>query len=157
MAPPAGGKDDIVPLVRTFTGPIRKFQDIKPLSGMKVEGLENQPRRRAQMVVHRAAFAGDLCGGNRRVGRRTKVNVLIPSVLRSYAESSRAEANDATLADMLADLDRQYPGIRFRMIDELDRVRRHIRIFVNGEQVNQLSQLLDAKVEMVRFQALSGG
>lgn len=78
-------------------------------------------------------------------------------MLRSYAESSRAEANDATLADMLADLDRQYPGIRFRMIDELDRVRRHIRIFVNGEQVNQLSQLLDAKVEMVRFQALSGG
>jgi hypothetical protein len=37
-APPAGGKDDIVPLVRSFTGPIRKFQDIKPLAGAKVQG-----------------------------------------------------------------------------------------------------------------------
>ena len=85
------------------------------------------------------------------------MNVLIPSALRSYTESSRAEANGATLAEVLADLDRQYPGIRFRMIDEQDRVRPHIRIFVNGEQVHQLSQLLDAQDEVVIFQALSGG
>ena len=36
-----------------------------------------------------------------------------------------------TLAELLADLDRRYPGIRFRMIDEQDAVRRHIKIFVN--------------------------
>ena len=58
---------------------------------------------------------------------------------------------------MLADLDRHYPGIRFRMIDEQDRVRRHIRIFVNGEQVHDLTQPLAASDEVIIVQALSGG
>ena len=85
------------------------------------------------------------------------MKVLIPDALRSYTESSHALAHGATLAELLADLNRQYPGIRFRMIDEQERVRRHIRIFVNGEQVNELSQPLDAADEVVIFQALSGG
>ncbi len=109
------------------------------------------------MGVHRTAFAGDLRRGNRRIVRHANVNVLIPSALRSYTESSRAEAHGATLAEVLADLERQYPGIRFRIIDEQERVRRHIRIFINGEQVQQLSQLLATKDEVVIFQALSGG
>lgn len=67
------------------------------------------------------------------------MKVLIPSALRSYTESSQAEASGATLAELLLDLDRQYAGIRFRMIDEQDNVRRHIRIFINGEQVDNLS------------------
>ena len=62
------------------------------------------------------------------------MKVLIPGALRSYTESSETMAARATLSAVLADLDRQYPGIRFRMIDEQDRIRRHIRIFVNGEQ-----------------------
>jgi uncharacterized protein YtpQ (UPF0354 family) len=37
-APPAGGKNDIVPLVRSFTGPIRKTQEIRPVTGAKVQG-----------------------------------------------------------------------------------------------------------------------
>lgn len=85
------------------------------------------------------------------------MKVLIPDALRSYTESSRAEAEGATLAELLSDLDRQYPGIRFRMIDEQERVRRHIRIFINGEQVNALSQPLNATDDVVIVQALSGG
>jgi sulfur-carrier protein len=85
------------------------------------------------------------------------MKVLIPSALRSYTESSRAEARGATLADVLRDLDRQYPGIRFRMIDEQENVRRHIRIFINSEQVNDLSQALSATDDVVIVQALSGG
>ncbi|HTE16189.1 MAG TPA: MoaD/ThiS family protein [Burkholderiales bacterium] len=85
------------------------------------------------------------------------MKVLIPSALRSYTESSHAEANGATLAEVLLDLDRQYPGIRFRMIDEQEKVRRHIRIFINGEQVNALSQPLNATDDVVIVQALSGG
>lgn len=37
-APPAGGRDDIVPLVRSFRGTIRKVQDIKPVAGVQVQG-----------------------------------------------------------------------------------------------------------------------
>lgn len=85
------------------------------------------------------------------------MKVLIPSALRSYTEQSEAEASGATLAAVLADLDRRYAGIRFRMIDEQDRIRRHIRIFVNGTQVRELSQPLAASDEVVIVQALSGG
>ena len=85
------------------------------------------------------------------------MRVLIPSALRSYTERSEAEAGGATLAAVLADLDRQYPGIRFRMIDEQDRIRPHIRIFVNGEQVRDLVQPLRVTDEVVIVQALSGG
>ena len=90
-------------------------------------------------------------------GADNAVKVLIPSALRSYTEHGEAEASGATLGAVLADLDRRYAGIRFRMIDEQDRVRRHIRIFVNGEQVRDLSQALRATDEVVIVQALSGG
>jgi len=85
------------------------------------------------------------------------MKVLIPGALRSYTERGDAEASGATLAAVLADLDRQYSGIRFRIVDEQDRIRRHIRIFVNGDQVHDLAHPLDARDEVVIVQALSGG
>lgn len=85
------------------------------------------------------------------------MKVLIPGALRSYTEKREVEANGATLGAVLAELDRLYPGIRFRMIDEQDQIRRHIRIFVSGEQVRGLSQPLNATDEVVIVQALSGG
>lgn len=85
------------------------------------------------------------------------MKVLIPSALRSYTERSQAEAQGATLAALLLDLDRQYAGIRFRMIDEQDRIRRHIRIFINGVQAHDLAQPLAESDEVIIVQALSGG
>ncbi|MGH8638144.1 MAG: MoaD/ThiS family protein [Burkholderiales bacterium] len=85
------------------------------------------------------------------------MKVLIPSALRSYTERAEAQANGETLAALLTDLDRQYNGIRFRMIDEQERIRRHIRIFVNGAQVRDLGQRLGPSDEVVIVQALSGG
>jgi len=86
------------------------------------------------------------------------MKVLIPGPLRSYTgERSKVEAVGATLAALLADLDRRYPGIRFRMIDEQDAIRRHVRIFVNGEQARSLNVPLRASDEVIILQALSGG
>jgi len=85
------------------------------------------------------------------------VNVLIPDALLSYTQKRRTQAQGATLAELLADLDHQYSGIRFRMVDEQDRIRRHIRIFVNGEQVHALTHALGANDDVVIVQALSGG
>lgn len=85
------------------------------------------------------------------------MKVLIPSSLRSYTERGTAEARGATLAAVLADLDRRYPGIRFRVVDEQDRIRRHIRIFVNGKQARDLGLPLQATDEVIIVQALSGG
>lgn len=85
------------------------------------------------------------------------MKVLIPSALRSYTDAAQAEADGATLAAVLADLDRLYPGIRFRMIDEQNRIRAHIRFFVNGTQARDLAQPLRPTDELVIVQALSGG
>jgi len=85
------------------------------------------------------------------------MNVLIPSPLRSYTGQSWVEASGATLADVLTDLDRQYPGIRFRMINEQDQMRRHVRFFVNGTAVFDLALPLAPGDELCIVQALSGG
>jgi len=67
------------------------------------------------------------------------------------------EAEGATVGEVLADLDRRYPGVRFRMIDEQDRMRPHMRFFVNGEQTFDLNRALRASDEIQIVQALSGG
>ena len=85
------------------------------------------------------------------------MKVLVPSALRSYTERAEAEADGSTLGAVLADLDRLYPGIRFRIIDEQNRMRPHIRFFVDGVQVRDLSQPLGAARELIIVQALSGG
>ncbi len=85
------------------------------------------------------------------------MKVIIPSALRSYTERGEVEASGATLAAVLADLDRRYPGIRFRMIDEQQQMRPHIRFFLDGEQLRELSRPLRASSELIIVQALSGG
>ncbi|HEY4037180.1 MAG TPA: MoaD/ThiS family protein [Burkholderiaceae bacterium] len=85
------------------------------------------------------------------------MNVLIPAPLRSYTGQRQVEASGATLAAVLTDLEGRYPGIRFRMINEQDRMRPHIRFFVNGNQVFDLHQPLSSTDELLIVQALSGG
>jgi len=85
------------------------------------------------------------------------MTVLIPTPLHSYTGTKLVEGKGATLRAVLEDLDRQYPGIRFRMIDEQDRVRPHIRFFVGGEQVFDLRHALGPGDELRILQALSGG
>ena len=85
------------------------------------------------------------------------MKVIIPTQLRSYTHTAEVQAAGATLAELLQDLDRQYPGIRFRMIDEQDRIRQHIRIFVNLEIAGDLDRPLQAGNVVRIIGALSGG
>ena len=85
------------------------------------------------------------------------MKVLIPSPLLSYTRVSEVDATGPTLATLLVDLDRQFPGIRFRVIDEQERMRPHMRFFVNGEQVFELGRALASGDEVTLVQALSGG
>ena len=86
------------------------------------------------------------------------MKVLIPTPLRSYTrQRAEVEAEGGTLDQLLVDLDRRHPGIRFRMVDEQDRIRRHIRIFVNRKQVYDLGRVLQADDRVQILQALSGG
>lgn len=85
------------------------------------------------------------------------MKVLIPSPLLSYTNQHEVEATGRTLADLLANLDYQYPGLRFRIIDEQDQMRPHMRFFVNGEQVFGLNHPLYPTDAVQLVQALSGG
>jgi sulfur-carrier protein len=86
------------------------------------------------------------------------VRVLLPTMLRSYSSGeAEIEAGGATLAALLVDLDRRYPGIRFRVIDEQDRVRQHVRIFVDGEVAQHLDVTLRPASVVQIVGALSGG
>ena len=84
--------------------------------------------------------------------------VYIPSALRSYtAQQCDVQVEGATLADVLTALDRRYPGIRFRIVTEQDRIRPHIRIFVDEEQLQDLSAPLQRTDSVYIVCALSGG
>ena len=85
------------------------------------------------------------------------MKVLIPGPLLSYTNKREVEATGATITELLADLDRQYPGLRFRVIDEQDTMRAHMRFFVNGEQVFDMTRSLRPTDAVQIVQALSGG
>ena len=83
--------------------------------------------------------------------------MLIPGALRSYTKTSPVEAVGDTLAALFADLDRRYPGLRFRVIDEQDGLRPNMRIFVNGLGVRDLKHGLRPGDLVALVLALSGG
>jgi len=86
------------------------------------------------------------------------IKVKIPSPLRSYTRGAvQVQASGSTLAELLADLERQFPGMRFRMIDEQGRIRPHIRLFINLQEARQLSSSVGSSDEVHIICALSGG
>ncbi|MBI1727345.1 MAG: MoaD/ThiS family protein [Candidatus Rokubacteria bacterium] len=86
------------------------------------------------------------------------MRVFIASPLYSYTGGrGEVEATGATVAEMLADLDRRFPGIRRRIVDEQDRVRQHMRIYIGTEPAATLDQPIPEGREIHILQALSGG
>ena len=86
------------------------------------------------------------------------MKVRIPTPLRSYTGNvSVVEAHGAAVSEVLADLDRQFPGLRFRMVDEQGQMRQHMKIWVNAELTRDLATLVDDRDELTIMQALSGG
>jgi molybdopterin converting factor small subunit len=86
------------------------------------------------------------------------VKVVLPTPLAEYTAHAReVDATGATLAELFADLDRRYPGLRFRVIDEQDAIRPHIKIFVNRVQAPSIASRLEPSDEVLVVAALSGG
>ncbi len=84
--------------------------------------------------------------------------VLIPSPLHSYTQGcARMECEATSLRELLDWLDMRFPGIRFRMIDEQERIRTHIRIFADGAPLESLEAPLASTTELMIVAALSGG
>ena len=86
------------------------------------------------------------------------MNVRIPTPLRSYTgRQANVAAAGTTVADVIEDLDRRFPGLRFRMVDEQGHLRRHMKVFVNEDATRDLSTLVTDTDEVTIMQALSGG
>lgn len=86
------------------------------------------------------------------------MRVHIPTPLRSYTHNeANVTAEGSTLADLVRDLDRQFPGIAFRMVDEQGALRPHMSIFLGDERYRDLAAPTDGFDEVVIMQALSGG
>jgi len=85
------------------------------------------------------------------------MRVLIPGPLRDYTAKATVSAEGRTLGGMLADLDSRFPGLRFRIVDEQGRTRRHIKFFVDGLQTSDLDRAFDGVEEVMIVCALSGG
>ena len=86
------------------------------------------------------------------------MRVLVPSPLHSYTKGqSEVEGAGRTLEQVLESLEKQFPGIRFRMVDEAGSLRRHMRIYVNEVCTEDLGTKVTATTLIHIVAALSGG
>ena len=84
--------------------------------------------------------------------------VHVPSPLFSYTGNrAQVTATGATLAEILNDLDRQFPGFKFRVVNEQDRIRSTILFYIGGKVTRNLLDFVGAADEVHLIAALSGG
>lgn len=98
---------------------------------------------------------------NRILRAPRRIAVHVPSPLRSYTRGEATLAvSGATLVtvdDVLRAIDRRTPGFRFRIVDELGRLRPHIRIFHEQRPVRSLDDEVQNGDALFIAAALSGG
>ena len=84
--------------------------------------------------------------------------VHVGSILHSYTGGrSDVEAEGGTVGAVLDDLERKFPGFKFRIVDEQDEIRPHIKVYVGTKQVRRLGSKVAPADELHILQALSGG
>ena len=67
------------------------------------------------------------------------VMVRIPTPLRSLTKgSAEVQVKGDTVDDVVHDLERQFPGLRDRLMDDKGELRRFINLYVNEEDVRFL-------------------
>jgi molybdopterin synthase sulfur carrier subunit len=94
------------------------------------------------------------------------MRVHIPSALRKWTaghdviDVPMAMDMRMTARDAIEAVAREHPGIRDRVLDEQGELRRHVNIFIDGENarfIGGLASQLRADSEMWIHPALSGG
>ncbi len=87
--------------------------------------------------------------------------VRIPAPLRKLTKDQAVvDTNGVTIEEVLADLEKNYPGIKERICDETGQVRRFINIFVNGEDIRfkeGAKTKIAADAEISIIPAIAGG
>jgi molybdopterin converting factor small subunit len=70
------------------------------------------------------------------------VSVRIPTPLRTITKGvAEVQASGSTVGDVIADLEKQFPGMGDRLRDETGALRRFVNIYVGDEDIRFLSGL----------------
>lgn len=87
--------------------------------------------------------------------------IIIPTPLRKYTDQKRTfETDQSTLAGAVRELTETYPEVRKNLLDEEDKVRSYIKIYVGEQEVRPSSQgqlELDPDTEVSIIPAIAGG
>lgn len=68
------------------------------------------------------------------------INVLIPTPLRKLTnEQESVTTSPGTIATLIADLEKQFPGLGARLTDVEGNLRRFVNIYVNEEDIRFLA------------------
>ncbi len=62
-----------------------------------------------------------------------------------------------TITEVLVNLDHVFPGIRFRFIDEQEKIRTHINLYLNNSRIEDIHRKIKDTDTLFIVQALSGG
>ncbi len=87
------------------------------------------------------------------------VTVRFTTALQSHVACPPTEVDGATVRDALDAYFAANPAVRGYVLDEQGALRKHVTVFVDGEQVRNrsLSSPIGEKAELYVMQALSGG
>ncbi len=83
-----------------------------------------------------------------------------PHLRQHLFDTSRRSYSGTTLAAVLAAAFTDEPRLRGYVLDDQDRLRQHVTIFINGSAIHDRLRLTDVVAdndEIYVFQALSGG
>src|SRR3990167_175216 len=90
-----------------------------------------------------------------------KVKVRIPAPLQKMTQNKpEIEAEASNIRELILDLEKQFPGIRERLLDEQGKIRRFINFYVNNEDIRFLKHdetLLSDGAEVSIIPAIAGG
>jgi sulfur-carrier protein len=86
------------------------------------------------------------------------VRIRIAALLHSYTGGMKTvEAEASTVGEAMAALDRRFPGLAFRIVDEQGQIRPHMNIFLGEDKVRDLATPITRTAEIYIVGALSGG
>ena len=89
------------------------------------------------------------------------INVRIPQPLRNLTGNlSTVQSGGVDLLDCIKQLEKEYPGIKDRIMDETGQLRRFVNVYVNGDDVrfmDGLSTALKDGDEVSIVPAVAGG
>ena len=89
-----------------------------------------------------------------------EIDIRIPTILRPYTGGEKSvQASGSTLAELVSDLDRRFPGMGERLLED-GKLRRFINVYLNDEDVRVIGSL-DAPISsgdsLTILPAVAGG